>query len=220
MSAAAVRCARTSDLMPSQMHSARALMDAAFDGDFSDDDWAHALGGWHAIVEDGEAVIAHAAVVPRTLMVGDRPVSVGYVEAVAVTPARQRTGLGSAVMRALHDVIRRAFAAGVLSTGEWPFYESLDWTRWQGESFVREAGETGWGDWEQLVGRRYPDATVYRLTWGAKELKSLAPLAARSIAAGAEPSIASTAPPSPRRTVCRRVSLASPRQTGTPSARS
>ncbi len=139
MSAAAVRCARTSDLTPSQMHSARALMDAAFDGDFSDDDWAHALGGWHAIVEDGEAVIAHAAVVPRTLMVGDRPVSVGYVEAVAVTPARQRTGLGSAVVRAIHDVIRRAFAAGVLSTGEWPFYESLDWTRWQGESFVREA---------------------------------------------------------------------------------
>lgn len=43
-------------------------------------------------------------------------------------------------------------------------------------------GETGRGDWEQLVGRRYPDATVYRLTWGAKELKSLAPLAARSAA--------------------------------------
>ncbi|MFN7978216.1 MAG: hypothetical protein U0P30_08780 [Vicinamibacterales bacterium] len=39
----------------------------------------------------------------------------------------------------MQDVIRREFEAGVLSTGEWPFYESLGWTRWQGPSFVREA---------------------------------------------------------------------------------
>ena len=31
-------------------------------------------------------------------------------------------------MRALHAVIRDEFEAGVLSTGEWPFYESLGWT--------------------------------------------------------------------------------------------
>ncbi len=122
-----------------QVASARALMEAAFDGDFSDDDWAHACGGWHAILEEGGDVIAHASVVPRTLTVGGRAVRVGYVEAVAVAPARQRIGLGSAVMRALHAVIRDEFEAGVLSTGEWPFYESLGWTRWQGESFVREA---------------------------------------------------------------------------------
>lgn len=34
-------------------------------------------------------------------------------------------------------------------------------------------GQSGWGDWEHLVRQRYPNATVYRLTWGAKELKSL-----------------------------------------------
>lgn len=120
--------------------SVRALMDAAFEGDFSDDDWAHALGGWHALIlEDGE-VVAHAAVVARTLTIGARGVRAGYVEAVAVAPARQRTGLGSRVMRALDDVLRREFEAGVLSTGEWPFYEALGWERWQGPSFVRRRG--------------------------------------------------------------------------------
>lgn len=39
-------------------------------------------------------------------------------------------------------------------------------------------GTTGWGNWERIVGERYPDATVYRLTWGAKELKSLTALLA------------------------------------------
>jgi hypothetical protein len=34
-------------------------------------------------------------------------------------------------------------------------------------------GKTGWGEWERMIQERYPDATVYRLTWGAKELKSL-----------------------------------------------
>jgi pimeloyl-ACP methyl ester carboxylesterase len=34
-------------------------------------------------------------------------------------------------------------------------------------------GQVGWGNWMRLVSERYPDATVYRLSWGAKELKSL-----------------------------------------------
>lgn len=47
-------------------------------------------------------------------------------------------------------------------------------------------GKSGWGTWERLVGDRYPDATVYRLTWGAKELRSLGSLVAP--AAGQLPS--------------------------------
>jgi hypothetical protein len=39
-------------------------------------------------------------------------------------------------------------------------------------------GKSGWGNWERIVRERYPDATVYRLTWGAKELKSLTALVA------------------------------------------
>lgn len=38
-------------------------------------------------------------------------------------------------------------------------------------------GTDGWGPWRGLVDRRYPDSTVYRVHWGAKELKSLGILA-------------------------------------------
>jgi len=43
----------------------RGLLDDAFAGEFSDDDWAHALGGSHVIVEAHGAIVAHGSVVPR-----------------------------------------------------------------------------------------------------------------------------------------------------------
>lgn len=42
--------------------------------------------------------------------------------------------------------------------------------------FLSESGK-GWGDWKQLVTTRYPDSPVYRVHWGAKELKDLGILA-------------------------------------------
>jgi hypothetical protein len=50
-------------------------------------------------------------------------------------------------------------------------------------------GKTGWGDWKGIVRERYPDATVYRLTWGAKELKSFAPLVNQRVAKLAEKAV-------------------------------
>jgi len=44
-------------------------------------------------------------------------------------------------------------------------------------------GQAGWGSWERMVRERYPDASVYRLTWGAKELKTLTGLVARQVPA-------------------------------------
>lgn len=41
--------------------------------------------------------------------------------------------------------------------------------------FLTENGR-GWGDWEGTVTARYPDSPVYRVHWGAKELKDLAAL--------------------------------------------
>jgi aminoglycoside 2'-N-acetyltransferase I len=117
----------------------RALLDAAFAGDFSDHDWAHALGGWHVVAREANAIVAHASIVPRRLQVGARRVEAGYVEAVAVLPARQRHGLGTAVMTCIGDLIRRHFELGALSTGQWPFYERLGWERWRGPSSVRAA---------------------------------------------------------------------------------
>ena len=57
-----VRVARSVDVSPESSAEIRALLDDAFEGDFSDDDWQHTLGGRHVVVTDG-AVLAHAAVV-------------------------------------------------------------------------------------------------------------------------------------------------------------
>lgn len=43
-------------------------------------------------------------------------------------------------------------------------------------------GQNGWGEWRPLIDRRYPEAPVYRLHWGAKELKHLAQLLGRGAA--------------------------------------
>lgn len=131
-----VRLLTTAGVLAAELAASRRLMDAAFD-DFTDDDWAHALGGWHAFIGQGDDVVAHASVVPRLIVVGGREFSAGYAEAVAVRPDLQGTGLGSRVMTAMNEVLRARFELGVLSTGEWHFYERLGWERWQGPAFVR-----------------------------------------------------------------------------------
>jgi len=132
-----IRLCASDDLDANDRAAIRSLLDAAFAGDFSDDDWAHALGGTHALVEGEGTVVAHACVVPRDLDIGRQRVRAGYVEAAAVLPALQRTGLGTAVMRALSDTIEREFELGALSTGAPHFYERLGWERWRGPTWVR-----------------------------------------------------------------------------------
>ncbi len=123
-----------------EFNGLRQLLDDAFDHEFSDDDWDHALGGWHAIVSVDGVPVSHAAVVPRRIEVGARVLSVGYVEAVATAPGSQRQGHALRAMRAAMDVIRLEFEMGVLSTGHHRFYGRLGWERWQGPSFVIEDG--------------------------------------------------------------------------------
>ena len=134
-----VRIVETRDLSDANRDAIRRLLDQAFEGGFSDDDWLHALGGWHAVIEAPSLVIAHAAVVERELLVGGRRFHAGYVEAVAVAPARQRTGLGAAVTRAATDLVRERFDLGALSTGKWGFYARFGWERWRGPTYVRLA---------------------------------------------------------------------------------
>lgn len=38
--------------------------------------------------------------------------------------------------------------------------------------FLSETGR-GWGEWREIVTERYPDSPIYRVHWGAKELKHL-----------------------------------------------
>lgn len=124
---------------PTLLAAIRDLLDAAFDGDFSDDDWSHTVGGCHAVIVERDHVVAHASVVPRTLEVDAIPVATAYVEGVAAAPERHNQGLGSLVVSALDPVIRRDFDMGALSTDRHGFYGRLGWERWRGPTFVRGA---------------------------------------------------------------------------------
>jgi len=136
-----VRQLATADLSPADVAAIRAILTAAFEhdehGGFTEDDWQHALGGTHFLVEEDGHIVGHASVVERELQVAGRPLRTGYVEAVAIEPSRQRAGLGSRVMAVAAALIDEHFELGALGTGTQPFYEALGWEIWQGPTSVR-----------------------------------------------------------------------------------
>lgn len=138
-----VREVRTRDLSAADVSAIRSLLFAAFEhneeGGFTEDDWHHALGGTHFLLEDDRRLVGHASVVERDLHVGGLPIRTGYVEAVAVAPTRQRQGLGARLMAAVNAHVDATFALGALGTGSQHFYERLGWEIWQGPTFVRTA---------------------------------------------------------------------------------
>jgi aminoglycoside 2'-N-acetyltransferase I len=154
----------TSEQAPADLlAAARRLCDRAFSAGFDDTDWAHALGGWHAVALEGADLVAHAAVVPRLLHVGSRGFRAGYVEAVATDPDRQRTGLGSLVMAQIEAVVRAETELGALSTGAHRFYQRLGWERWRGPTYVLRGLDrvrTADEDEGVMVLRHGPSATV------------------------------------------------------------
>ncbi|GAP51387.1 aminoglycoside 2'-N-acetyltransferase [Streptomyces azureus] len=129
------RTAHTADLTPAELDAVRALLDAAFDGDFGDEDWDHGLGGMHALVHDGSGLAAHGAVVMRRVRHRGRWLRAGYVENVAVRADARRTGLGGQVMAELERVIDRAYDLGALSASEdgTRLYTSRGWRLWRGQ---------------------------------------------------------------------------------------
>lgn len=138
-----MRRVATAELTPAEITAIRALMVAAFWSDedederFTDDDWEHALGGTHFILEIGDEIVTHASVVERELHVGGRPLRTGYVEAVATAPGREGAGLGSMVMTDVDAYIGAGFELGALGTGRQSFYGRLGWRTWTGPSSVR-----------------------------------------------------------------------------------
>jgi aminoglycoside 2'-N-acetyltransferase I len=152
-----IRRLDTSGLLPAEIDAVRALMEAAFGDDeeerFTDDDWAHAIGGRHFVLEIDGSIVGHASVVRRDLHIDGRGHRTGYVEAVAVDPGRHGRGLGSELMNDVNAYIRATFELGALGTGRQRFYERLGWRTWQGPSSVR----TPDGD------RRTPDDDGYIL---------------------------------------------------------
>jgi aminoglycoside 2'-N-acetyltransferase I len=131
----------TEDLSVGRVAEIRRLLDRAFDGGFTDEDWEHALGGHHVLVLVGGDVVAHAAVVARDIEVAGRHLHAGYVEAVATDPAGQREGLGTQAMAEATRVVMAAYEFGALSTGVHLFYERLGWERWRGPTYVRRGAQ-------------------------------------------------------------------------------
>jgi aminoglycoside 2'-N-acetyltransferase I len=135
-----VRRHASDELSPEEVSALRELFDAAWADDsevFTDEDWEHALGGFHFILEDEGEIVAHASVVQRELHTNALHLATGYVEAVATSPGRQRRGHGSALMKEVDDYIDRTFQLGALDTGHPAFYERLGWLLWKGPTFVR-----------------------------------------------------------------------------------
>jgi len=139
-----IRQLPTEGLTPAEIEAIRALMWTAFaedeHGGFTDEDWQHSIGGLHFLLDLAGAIVSHASVVERQLHVAGKPLRTGYVEAVATEPSRQRSGLGSAVMREVNAYVAANFELGALGTGSQPFYERLGWQVWLGPSSVRIDG--------------------------------------------------------------------------------
>ncbi|MFF8917061.1 GNAT family N-acetyltransferase [Streptomyces sp. NPDC015032] len=131
----------TYQLAPAALGEIRTLLDTAFEGDFGDDDWDHALGGVHAYVRDGSGFLAHGSVVQRRVVHEGRSYRIGYVEAVAVRADRRREGLGGRVMAALEQVIDGAYAFGALSASAEgaAMYTGRGWQVWPGRIAVQGA---------------------------------------------------------------------------------
>ncbi|MGP9018374.1 GNAT family N-acetyltransferase [Streptomyces sp. BR1] len=158
--------AHTSQLGPDGLPRIRALLDAAFEGDFSDEDWDHGLGGVHSFLDDESGLAAHGSVVMRRVLHGGRSYRIGYVEAVAVRADRRRQGLGGRVMAALEHVIDEAYEFGALSASDdgVALYRARGWQVWEGrievlspDGVVRLAEEEGSTYVRAAGGRPLPD---------------------------------------------------------------
>jgi len=137
-----VHTAHTADLGRATLDAVRGFLETAFAGDFSADDWDHALGGVHALAWAGGELVGHGSVVQRRLLHGGRALRAGYVEGMAVHAGHRRAGVGAAVIRELRRVIDGAYELGALSSTEegLRFYAAQGWAPWRGPTSALTPG--------------------------------------------------------------------------------
>ena len=129
-----VTAAHTADLGAATLAAARALLDDAFAGEMTDDDWDHSLGGIHVLAWDGEELVGHAAVIQRRLIYDGKPLRAGYLEGMAVLAAHRRRGHGAAMMAEVNRIIRGAYPIGALGATDdgAALYARCEWQVWTG----------------------------------------------------------------------------------------
>ena len=116
------------------------LLRRAFPDDDTDPQTFWPTDSVHALVYDGQTLVAHAGFLERTLYPPGSDVLTAFVEYVAAEPRRQ--GHGTAVMRALADEIQsRGYALAALGTGSPDFYARLGWRLWRGPTGYRRDGQ-------------------------------------------------------------------------------
>jgi aminoglycoside 2'-N-acetyltransferase I len=133
-----LRVAASGELGAAEWDELTELCISAFDEPW-DGYWESIGPGTHVIATDGRGRMeAHAAIVDRLLYPGDLVVPAAYVEAVAVLPERQRSGLGTEVMEVINGIIDERYPLGALGTGSQPFYARLGWEVWRGPTWIRQ----------------------------------------------------------------------------------
>ena len=134
---ATLRQLPTADLTPSELSALCALFSAAWpDGGFTDDDFAHGMGGIHWLAEVDGAIVSHASVVARRLEAGDRVLRTG------IWRRSRRCRRPTARLRLDGGVRRREVPAapvelGALSTQRPRVYLRMGSGQWLGPTSVR-----------------------------------------------------------------------------------
>ena len=133
-----IRVVPSAELSTTEWATLTDLCIAAFNEPW-DDYWDNIGPGVHVLAEEpGRGIVAHAAIVDRLLYPGDLKLNAGYVEAVAVWPNLQRSGLGTRVMAVINRMLDEGYELGALGTGKHDFYARLGWVIWQGPTWIRE----------------------------------------------------------------------------------
>jgi len=132
-----VELTSTETLGAARAQDLRAWLVDAFDGNFTDEDWAHTIGGVHALIQDRRGIVSHGAIVARSVLCDGHSLCVGYLEAVATRPDQRRHGYASRVLRKLGEIIARDYDIGALSTSLQAVYAPLGWESWHGPSYVQ-----------------------------------------------------------------------------------
>lgn len=118
----------------------RELLDDSFEGDFSPEDWEHTCGGIRFLGYLGDQLLAHGAVVSRSIQVDGIRTLMGYVEGVAVDPRNWRNGYGTQLLSEITRHCRSEFQLSMLSTGDKEFYRRHGWLDFEGESYILQEG--------------------------------------------------------------------------------
>ncbi len=134
--------AHTGQLPAEVLLAARTLLEDVFEGELTEHDWEHCLGGMHALVWAAGELVGHAALVQRRLIHDTRILRTGYVEGVGVRADVRRQGHGATMMGALERLASTAYEVGALGATDEAvaFYAARGWRRWQGPTSALTPG--------------------------------------------------------------------------------